>query len=118
MNEQYKTITEYIKAFPNDIQNILERMRQTIRKAAPGAVETISYRMPAFKLNGNLVFFAVFKNHIGFYPTASGIAAYKNKLAAYKFSKGAIQFPLDKPIPYDLVEDIVLFRVKENVKKK
>ena len=118
MNERYKTIDEYINAFPKDIQNILERMRETIRKAAPGAVETISYRMPAFKLNGNLVFFAAFKKHIGFYPTASGIAAFKNKFAAYKFSKGAIQFPLDKPIPYDLVERIVLFRVKENVEKK
>jgi len=118
MNTHFKTIDEYINTFPEDIQIILEKMRQTIRKAAPEVSEVISYRMPGFKLNGSLVWFAAFKNHIGFYPTSSGIEAFKNELSSYKTSKGAIQFPLDKPIPYDLVENIVLFRVDENLAKK
>jgi uncharacterized protein YdhG (YjbR/CyaY superfamily) len=118
MRTLYKTIDEYIETFPANIQTILENMRQTIRKAAPEAVETISYQMSAFKLNGNLVYFAAFKNHIGFYPTPSGIETFKNELCPYKKSKGSVQFPLDKPIPYDLVEKIVLFRVKENLAKK
>jgi uncharacterized protein YdhG (YjbR/CyaY superfamily) len=118
VNTQFKTIDEYIRAFPEDIQIILETMRQTIRKAVPEAIEVISYQMPGFKLNGSLVWFAAFKNHIGFYPTSSGIEAFKNELSSYKTSKGAIQFPLDEPIPYDLVEKIVLFRVKENLAKK
>jgi len=118
MNTQFKTIDEYKSAFPKDIQIILETMRQTIRKAAPEAIEVISYRMPGFKLNGSLVWFAAFENHIGFYPTSSGIEAFKNELSLYKKSKGSVQFPLDKPIPYDLVEKIVLFRVKENLVKK
>jgi uncharacterized protein YdhG (YjbR/CyaY superfamily) len=86
---QYKTIDEYIKTFPADIQSILEKMRQTIREAAPEATETISYQMPTFKLNGNLVHFAAFKNHIGFYPTPSGIEQFKKELSPYKGSKGA-----------------------------
>jgi uncharacterized protein YdhG (YjbR/CyaY superfamily) len=114
MEKQFKTIDEYIKAFPPDIQDILEKMRQTIHSAAPEAVEAISYRMPVFKLNGVLVYFAAYKSHIGFYPTSSGIEAFKKELASYKWSKGTVQFPLDKPIPYDLVEKIVRFRVKEN----
>ncbi len=118
MNTQFKTIDEYINSFPDDIQLILETTRQTIRKATPGAIEVISYRMPGFKLNGSLVWFAAFKTHIGFYPTSSGVEAFKIELSSYKTSKGAIQFPLDKPIPYDLVEKIVLFRVKENLAKK
>lgn len=118
MDTQYKTIDEYIDTFPEYIQIILEKMRQTIRKAAPEAVEGISYQMPTFKLNGNLVYFAAFKKHIGFYPTASGIEAFKDELSANKMGKGSVQFPLDKPIPYDLVEKIVLFRVKENLTKK
>jgi uncharacterized protein YdhG (YjbR/CyaY superfamily) len=118
LKTQYKTIDEYIKTFPADIQIILEKMRQTIRKAAPEAVEVISYHMPAFKLNGILVYFAAYKNHIGFYPTSSGIEAFKEELAAYKWSKGAVQFPLDKPIPFALVKRIVIFRVKGNSKKK
>jgi uncharacterized protein YdhG (YjbR/CyaY superfamily) len=117
LRKEYKTIDEYIKDFPPDVQGILEQMRQTIHKAAPLAGETISYQMPAFRLNGILVYFAAFKSHIGFYPTASGIEAFKNELAPYKFSKGAVQFPLDKPLPYDLVTKIVLFRVKENLQK-
>ena len=117
--KQFKTIYEYIEAFPEDVQNILERMRQTIRKAAPEAVEAISYRMPTFKLNGkNLVHFAAFKNHIGFYPIPSGIKAFKKELSQYKVGKGSAQFPIDKPVPYDLVKKIVMFRVKENMKKR
>jgi uncharacterized protein YdhG (YjbR/CyaY superfamily) len=118
MKTTYKTIDEYIKTFPPDIQIILEKMRQTIRKSAPEATEAISYQMPAFKLNGNLVFFAAFKNHIGFFPTPSGIEAFREELSPYTLSKGTIQFPLDKPVPFDLVKKIVIFRVKENSKKK
>jgi uncharacterized protein YdhG (YjbR/CyaY superfamily) len=118
MGSQYKTIDEYIQTFPENIQAILEKMRQTIRKTAPESAETISYGMPAFKLHSILVYFAAAKNHIGFYPTASPIVAFKKELSSYKTSKGAIQFPLDRPIPYDLVEKIVKFRVKENSAKK
>ena len=118
MRQQYKTIDEYIKMFPADIQIILEQIRQIIRKAAPEAEEVISYQMPAFKQNGILVYFAAHKNHIGFYPTSSGIEAFKKELSCYKGSKGAVQFPLDEPIPFDLVEKIVTFRVKENLAKK
>jgi uncharacterized protein YdhG (YjbR/CyaY superfamily) len=118
ISKQFKTIDEYIKTFPKDVQNILEKIRQTIRKAVPEAVETITYQMPTFKLNGNLVHFAAFKNHIGFYPTPSGIEAFKKGISAYKWAKGSVQFPINKPIPFDLVEKIVIFRVKENLKKK
>jgi uncharacterized protein YdhG (YjbR/CyaY superfamily) len=118
MNTQFKTIDEYINAFPEDIQIVLEKMRQTIRKAAPESIEAISYQMPGFKLNGSLVWFAAFKNHIGFYPTPSGIEFFKKELSPYKTSKGTVQFPLDKPVPYDLVKKIVLFRVNENLAKK
>jgi len=115
MKKQFKTIDEYIEAFPENIQKILEKMRNTIRKAAPEAVEAISYQMPTFELNDkNLVFFAAFKNHMGFYPIPSGIEAFKEELSPYKQGKGSIQFPLDKPIPYELVEKIVKYRVKEN----
>ena len=118
MRGQFKTIDEYIKTFPEDVQIILEKIRQTIRKAAPEAVEAISYQMPTFKLNGNLVHFAAFKDHIGFYPIPSGIEAFKEELSPYIRGKGTVQFPLDKPIPYELVEKIVIFRVKENLAKK
>jgi uncharacterized protein YdhG (YjbR/CyaY superfamily) len=114
----FETLDEYIKAFPPDVQKILEKMRQTIQKAAPDAVEAISYQMPTFKLNGNLVHFAAFKKHIGFFPTSSGVAAFKNELSTYATSPGTVQFPLDKPMPYDLVTKIVLFRRKENLAKK
>jgi uncharacterized protein YdhG (YjbR/CyaY superfamily) len=106
-----------IQSFPPDIQKILIKIRQTVRASAPGAEEAISYRMPVFRLNGNLVYFAAFKQHIGFYPTASGIAAFKPELSAYTWSKGAVQFPLDKPVPYDLIKKIVVFRVQENLAK-
>ena len=116
---QFKTIDEYIKASSKDVQGILQRLRLTIRKAAPEAVETISYQMPTFKLNGKgLVYFAAFKNHIGFYPIPSGIEAFKKELSRYKQGKGSVQFPIDKPIPYDLVRRIVRFRAKENRERK
>ena len=110
-----QTIDEYIANFPPDIQEILKKIRETIRAAAPGAEEAISYQMPTFKLNGNLVHFAAFKNHIGFYPTPSGTAKFQKEIAGYKAAKGSIQFPLDEPIPYDLITKIVKFRVKESL---
>ena len=113
----FTTIDEYIATFPEDVQNILRQMRAVIKAAAPEAEEKISYQMPTFALHGNLVHFAAFKNHIGFYPTPSGIEAFKEQLSPYKGAKGSVQFPLDKPIPYDLVSDIVKFRVAENKKQ-
>jgi uncharacterized protein YdhG (YjbR/CyaY superfamily) len=108
-------IDEYIANSPKEIQEILEKVRATIRKAAPKAEETINYGMPTFTLEGNLVHFAGFKNHIGFYPTPSGIENFKKELSVYKGAKGSVQFPLDKPIPYVLIGKIVKFRVKENL---
>jgi uncharacterized protein YdhG (YjbR/CyaY superfamily) len=110
----FKTIDEYIATFPPDSQILLCQLRAAIHEAAPQAEETISYQMPAFKQNGVLVYFAAFKNHIGFFPTAAGIEAFKDKLSAYKTSKGTIQFPLDKPLPLDLIKEIVRARVKQN----
>ena len=109
------TIDEYIAGFPPDVQKILRQVRTTIRQAAPGAEETISYRMPTFTLNGYLVYFAGFKNHIGFYPIPTGIEQFKKELARYEQGKGSVQFPLDQPMPYDLIRKIVKFRVKENL---
>ncbi len=114
----YKTIDEYIVTFPENVQNILQELRRTIKDAAPQAEEVISYQMPAFKLNGILVYFAAFKNHIGFFPTSSGIAAFKKELSEYETSKGTVRFPMDKPIPVDLVKKIVRYRVEENLNKK
>jgi len=111
------TIDEYIAGFPPDVQAILQKIRATIRKAAPQAEETIKYQMPTFTLHGNLVHFAAFKNHIGFYPVPTGIEAFKRELSVYKGGKGSIQFPLDQPIPYGLISKIVKFRVKENLAK-
>ena len=116
--KRFETIDEYIEAFPKDVQSILEKMRQTIRRATPEAEEAISYQIPGFKLNGNLVWFAAFKNHIGFYLMKTGIQAFKKELSAYKGAKGSIQFPMEKPIPYDLVKKIVRFRRKQNLEKK
>jgi len=117
--KQFKTIDSYIKTFPEDVQIILEKIREMIQKAVPEATEAISYGMPTFKLNGkNLVHFAGWKSHIGFYPIPSGIKAFKKDLSPYKKAKGSVQFPLGKPIPYDLVKKIVIFRMKENQKKK
>ncbi len=112
-----KTIDEYIAGFPVDVQAILEKIRLTIRNAAPDAQETIKYRMPTFTLNGNLVHFAAFKQHIGFYPIPTGIEHFKQELSGYKMGKGSVQFPLDQPIPYDLISKIVKFRVAENSSK-
>jgi uncharacterized protein YdhG (YjbR/CyaY superfamily) len=116
---EFRTIDEYIETFPKDVQSTLRKLRQTIRKAAPGAVEAINYQMPTFKLNGrNLVHFAAYKNHIGFYPTPSGILAFEKELSPYRAAKGSVQFPIDEPVPYDLVKRIVAVRVKENLGKK
>jgi len=115
--QKFQTIDEYIKTFPKDIQKILESVRQTIKNVAPEAEETINYQIPTFKLNGNLVHFAAFKNHIGFYPTPSGQKAFQKELAVYKSGKGSVQFPLDKPIPLSLIKKIVQYRVKENSAK-
>ena len=115
--KQPKDITEYISCGPVEVQSTLEQLRETIRKAAPDAVEKISYGMPAFFLNGSLVYFAVCKNHIGFYPTPSGIIAFRKELLQYKTSKGAVQFPINKPLPFKLIFDIVRFRVQENKSK-
>jgi uncharacterized protein YdhG (YjbR/CyaY superfamily) len=115
---QAKTIDEYIALFPKNIQDILEKLRRAIKKSAPKAEETINYGIPTFKLYGNLVHFAAFKNHIGFYPTSSGIAAFKKDLSPYKHARGSVQFPIDKAIPFDIVRRMVKFRVEENVSRK
>lgn len=108
-------IDEYIAGFPNDVQEILEKIRKTIRKAAPVAEETINYQIPTFTLKGNLVHFAAYKNHIGFYPTPTGIEKFKKELSVYEGAKGSVKFPLDKPMPFGLISKIVKFRVKENL---
>jgi len=110
-------VDEYISGFPAETQNLLEKLRVTIKEAAPQANEVISYGMPAFKLNGMLVWFAAHSKHIGFYPGASGIEAFKKDLSGYKSSKGSVQFPFDKPIPYDLITSMVNFRVFENLER-
>jgi uncharacterized protein YdhG (YjbR/CyaY superfamily) len=112
-----KTIDEYIAGFPLDVQEILEKIRATIRKAAPDTQEAIKYQMPTFTLKGNLVHFAAFKRHIGFYPVPTGIKEFKDELSVYEGGKGSVQFPLDQPIPYDLIGRIVEFRVKENLER-
>ncbi|MGB8982526.1 MAG: DUF1801 domain-containing protein [Anaerolineales bacterium] len=114
----YKTIDEYIGTFPEDVQSILIRFRRTIKEIAPEAQEAIKYQLPTFVLNGNLVHFGAFKNHIGFYPTPTGTAAFKKELAPYKAAKGSIQFPLDQPMPWALIRRIMEFRVKENTERK
>ena len=112
-----KTIDEYIARFPKNVQDVLEQLRKAIKLSAPESEETISYQMPAFKQKGILVYFAAFKNHIGFYPTPSGIEKFRKELSGHEFSKGAIKFPIDEPIPMDLISKIVKFRVKENSRK-
>ena len=109
-------IDEYIATFPAELQKRLRDLRSTIKAAAPNAEEKISYGMPTFFLNGNLVHFAAFKTHIGFYPTPSGIEAFKKELSIYKGAKGSVQFPLDQPLPLKLIVKIVKFRVAENLK--
>lgn len=115
--KKFNTIDEYIATFPNEIQLLLEQMRSIIKKAAPNATEVISYQMPAFKQNKVLVYFAGYKNHIGFYPTATGIEAFKHEFGDYKWSKGAVQFPLNLPLPEELITKMVLFKLNEDLKK-
>lgn len=120
MNPEYsapRTIDEYIAGFASDVQEILQEIRRTIREAAPDAEETISYQIPIFTLNGNLVHFGAFKKHIGFYPTPTGIEKFERELSVYRGAKGSVQFPLDKPIPFDLISEIVKFRVRENLER-
>jgi uncharacterized protein YdhG (YjbR/CyaY superfamily) len=112
-----KNIDEYIAGFPNDVRGILEKIRMTIRKAAPDAEETIKYQIPTFTLKGNLVHFAAYKKHIGFYPAPTGNEKFKNELSVYKGAKGSVKFPLDKPIPFDLISKIVKFRIRENLER-
>jgi uncharacterized protein YdhG (YjbR/CyaY superfamily) len=112
-----KSIDEYIAVFPEDIQKTLRGLRATIKTSAPDAEERISYQIPTFFLNGNLVHFAAFQKHIGFYPTSSGIRAFKHELAAFELSKGTVRFPIGKPLPLKLIGRIVKFRVAENLKK-
>jgi uncharacterized protein YdhG (YjbR/CyaY superfamily) len=113
----FSSIDEYIATFPDDIQKILEQVRATIKAAAPEAREKISYQMPTFDLEGNLIHFAAFKNHIGLYPTPSGTEEFKKELSIYKVAKGSIRLPIDKPMPLDLINKIVKFRVAENLQK-
>lgn len=109
------TIDDYIASFPPNVQKILQDIRATIKAAAPAASEKIAYEMPAFHLNRNLVFFAAYKNHIGFYPSANALEVFSKELSGFKSSKGAVQFPIDKPIPLDLIRSIVEFRVLQNI---
>ena len=112
-----KDFDNYLDRFPKDVQQRLQKIHLTVKKAAPQAREKISYGIPAFTLNGMLVWFAAFKNHIGFYPRTSAIAAFKKELSAYKGAKGSVQFPFDKPLPLPLISRMVKFRVKENLNK-
>ncbi len=114
----FKSVDEYIESFPDEIQIILQKIRKTIKKAAPKSKEVISYQMPAFKQNSVLVYFAAFKNHIGFFPTSKPIEIFKDKLTAYKTSKGTIQFPLNKKIPFDLITEITKFRLKDDLENR
>jgi uncharacterized protein YdhG (YjbR/CyaY superfamily) len=112
----FDSIDEYIANFPAEVQKILRELRAVIKAAAPDAEERISYQIPAFTLKGNLVYFAAYKKHIGFYPTSSGIRTFKHDLSIYKRGKGTVQFPIDKPLPLKLISKIVKFRVAENLK--
>lgn len=114
MNTSAKNIDEYIQIFPQDIQKILEEIRETIKKTAPEATEKISYGMPTFYLEGNLVHFAAYDHHIGFYATPTGHEKFQKELSQYKSGKGSVQFPIEKPMPFDLIREIVKFRVEEN----
>lgn len=118
MTAKYNTIDEYISDFSIEVQEILEKVRATIQKAAPEATEAIKYAIPTFVLNGNLVHFAAFKNHIGFYPAPEGMGEFDKEFSAYKKGKGSVQFPLDQPIPLKLIAKITAFRAKQNSEKK
>ncbi len=117
MTTTFASVPDYIAAFPEEAQKPMEQVRQIIKAAAPDAEECIAYQMPAYKLNGPLVYFAAYKNHIGFYATPTGHEAFKAELSKYKQGKGSVQFPLDEPMPLDLIERIVKFRVAENLAK-
>jgi len=114
---KFKTVDEYIGTFPVATKKIMQQVRKTIKDAAPEAEEVISYNMPAYKQEGMLVFFAAYKEHIGFYPTPGGIEAFKKELSVYNSAKGSVQFPIDKPMPLALITKIVKYRVKENQEK-
>lgn len=114
----FTTIDEYISMFPDEVQVLLQSLRQVIKKAAPSAKEKISYQMPTFDFYGNLVHFAAYKNHIGFYPAPSGIEAFKQELSGYKGAKGSVQFPLNQPLPLELISKIVAYRVSENMQRE
>jgi uncharacterized protein YdhG (YjbR/CyaY superfamily) len=118
MNTKYKDIDGYIASFPKETQKILQQIRTTIIKAAPEAVETIKYSMPTFTFRGNLIYFAAFKNHIGIYPAPSGDEAFNREIAGYKEAKSSLRFPLDKPIPLELIDRIVKFRIMENSRQE
>jgi len=111
---KFKTVDEYFATLTEDTKSILQEVRETVKQAAPQAVDVISYNMPAIKSNGVLVYYAAYKEHIGFYPTASPIKVFENELTPYKWSKGAIQFPINRPMPFDLISKIVKFRVQED----
>lgn len=110
----FKTVDEYIALMPEQIRPVLEQMRAVIKETVPDAEESIAYQMPAYKYNGPLVYFAAYSKHIGFYPTGSGISQFAHKFSGLKFSKGAVQFPIDKPLPTDLIREITAFRFNEN----
>jgi len=116
--KEYPSIDEYIRSFPEHIQKKLKELRNVIKAQVPEAQEKISYQIPTFYLNGNLVHFAGYETHIGLYPGANGIAVFKSELAKYKIGKGSVQFPIEKPLPIELIIKIVKFRVKENLKKR
>ena len=116
--KQFKTVDEYISSFPDSVQDALQQLRRTVTSAAPEAEEIMSYQIPTFKLNGNLVHFAAFKRHIGFYPTPSAIEAFREELAPYEVAKGSVRFPLNQPIPFNLVTRITEYRVRENLEKR
>lgn len=113
----YDSMDAYIANFPQEVQDRLQAIRMVVKEIVPDAMETINYGIPTFKLKGNLVHFAAYKNHIGFYPGASGIKAFVPRFIDYHYSKGAVQFPLNQPLPLDLIKEIVLFRVNENMSK-
>ena len=113
----FTSIDEYIATFPGEVQLLLEELRATIKAAAPEAKEKISYQIPTFFLRGNLVHFAAYKKHIGFYPSSSGIQAFQKELSIYKGAKGSVQFPLDRPLPLELIARIVKYRVAENLER-
>ncbi len=117
IGNQSDEVDNYIAGFPSLTQSLLEELRQTIKNSAPAAVEVISYKMPAYKLNGILLYFAAYSKHIGFYPTGSAITRFKENLSRYKYAKGSVQFPLDKPLPLELISKMVEFRVNENMEK-